>query len=83
MPDQLTRDLDHILLVHSLPFAERLRERRKMTLARCLRFRVIIRSKKYRKRNRDMAKFVLKKDQIILLKIRAERATGYCPGDMQ
>lgn len=77
----MTDQMMQILAASRLPFAERLRARRKLSLERCVRLRAMADDSSHP--NRDIVRFALKKDQIILLKIRAERATGSCPGGLQ
>ena len=77
----MTDQMMQILAACQLPFAERLRARRKLSLERCIRLRAMADDASHP--NRDVARFALKKDQIILLKIRAERTTGFAPGGLQ
>lgn len=83
--DKLDDDLEELAHSYSLPVPEQIAFRRKRTLERCLKYRGwikegdrVVHGHVY---TADSMRFMLRKDQMILLRLRIWRSTGLYPSE--
>lgn len=81
--DELDERLEELIHSHGLPVPEQIAFRRKRTLERCLRYRRwikegdrVVHDVVY---TVEFMRFMLRKDQMILLRLRIWRSTGEYP----
>lgn len=83
--DELDERFEELLHSHSLPLPEQIAFRRKRALERCLRYRGWIKEGDRVVQDAvytvEFMRFMLRKDQMILLRLRVWRSTGHYPSE--